>query len=58
VALVVFVETAYQLALGEPARLPGWQGLAPAALQALLLASGIAVAWPLARALRRRGGAA
>jgi branched-chain amino acid transport system permease protein len=32
--LVVFIETAYQVALGEPTRLPGWRHLGPGALQA------------------------
>lgn len=54
-ALVVFVETAYQLALGEPARLPGWAMLTPGVLKLLLVASGLAVAWPMARLLRQRG---
>jgi branched-chain amino acid transport system permease protein len=51
--LVVFIETAYQLALGEPTRLPGWQHLGPVALKALLWASGLGVAVLLARGLRR-----
>jgi len=51
--LVVFIETAYQLALGEPTRLPGWQHLGPGALKGLLWASGLAVALLLARGLRR-----
>ena len=50
---VVFIETAYQVALGEPTRLPGWRHLGPGALQALLWASGLAVAVLLARGLRR-----
>ena len=56
--LVVFVETAYQLALGEPTRLPGWQHFGPAVLQVLLWGSGLAVAAMLARGLRRAEGAA
>jgi branched-chain amino acid transport system permease protein len=51
--LVVFIETAYQVALGEPTRLPGWKHLGPGALQGLLWASGLAVAALLARGLRR-----
>jgi len=51
--LVVFVETAYQLALGEPTRLPGWRHFGPVALQALLWSSGLAVAAMLVRGLRR-----
>lgn len=54
--LVIFTETAYQLALGEPTRLPGWQTLGPGALQAVLLGSGLTVALWLARALHRAGG--
>jgi branched-chain amino acid transport system ATP-binding protein len=37
---VAFVETAYQVSLGEPTRLPGWQVLGPAALQGVLWTSG------------------
>lgn len=54
--LVIFTETAYQLALGEPTKLPGWQHLGPAALQTVLLGSGLAVTLWLARALHRAGG--
>jgi hypothetical protein len=53
-SLVVFVETAYQLALGEPTRLPGVAQLRGGALQLLLVLSGAVAAWPLARALRGR----
>lgn len=53
-ALVVFVESAYQLSRGEPARLPGWSTLTPGVLKALLVASGLALAWPLVRTLQRR----
>lgn len=56
--LVVFIETAYQVALGEPTRLPGWRHLGPGALQSLLWASGLAVAALLARGLRRQDGMA
>jgi branched-chain amino acid transport system permease protein len=56
--LVVFIETAYQLALGEPTRLPGWRHLGPGALQAMLWASGLAVAALLARGLRRHDASA
>lgn len=55
VALVVFIETAYQLAWGEPSRLPGWQALGPPALQAVLWGSGLLVALGLARVLGRAG---
>jgi len=54
--LVIFTETAYQLALGEPTKLPGWRSLGPAALQAVLLGSGLVVTFWLARALHRAGG--
>ena len=57
-SLVVFVETAYQLALGEPTRLPGFARLDPGTLRVLLLLSGLFAAWPLARALHRRGAPA
>ncbi len=53
VALVIFIETAYQLALGEPTRLPGWQSLPPAALQATLWVSGTVVALWMMRTLQR-----
>ena len=56
-AFVIFVETAYQLALGEPARLPGWSALAPGTLKVLLLAAGGVVAWAAAAWLRRREAA-
>lgn len=52
-ALVIFIETAYQLALGEPTRLPGWQALSPIALRAALWVSGAVVLVWLARTLRR-----
>ena len=55
-ALVVFIETAYQLALGEPTRLPGWQGLSPMALQAVLWGSGLVVSLWLMRVIHRVGG--
>lgn len=51
--LVMFVETAYQLALGEPTRLPGWQLLDPASLKLVLWGSGAVVGLLLARSLRR-----
>lgn len=53
--LVVFIETSYQLASAEPSRLPGWEGLSPAALQAVLWGSGLLVALVLARVLGRTG---
>lgn len=53
--LVVFIETAYQLALGEPTRLPGWQALGPTALLSVLWSSGLAVALWLMRGLVRVG---
>lgn len=56
-ALVVLVETAYQLALGEPTRLPGWQSLGPAELRILLALSGIVVALGATRTLRIVEGA-
>lgn len=53
--LVVFIETAYQLALGEPTRLPGWQALGPQALQALIWISGFAVMLQMMRVIHRAG---
>ncbi len=54
--LVVFIETAYQLALGEPTRLPGWQVLGPLALQAVIWSSGLVVMLWLMRVIHRAGG--
>lgn len=54
IAFVVFIETAYQLSLGEPTRLPGWSSLSPGVLKGVLIASGASVAWAVAAWLRRR----
>lgn len=51
--LIVFIETAYQLAQGEPTHLPGWQSLSPAMLQGVLWGSGAVVLLWIARFLRR-----
>jgi branched-chain amino acid transport system permease protein len=56
--LVVFIETAYQLSLGEPTRLPGWQAMSPGALKVVLLSSGVLVAALIARWLGRQERAA
>ena len=48
-AVIVFVESAYQLSLGEPARLPGWSALRGDALAAVTIAAGLAVAAGAAR---------
>jgi len=56
IMLVAFIETAYQLALGEPTRLPGWQALGPVSLQAVLWGSGLVVALCLMRVVHRVGG--
>lgn len=58
VALVVFVESAYQWALGQASGLPGWASLDAATLRALLAASGAVAASMLALALRRTEPAA
>jgi branched-chain amino acid transport system permease protein len=55
VAVVVFVESAYQLSLGEPTRLPGWNTLQGPALAAVTVVAGLAVAAGIAR--WRRAGA-
>jgi hypothetical protein len=54
VLLVVFVETCYQVTLGEPTQLPGWQDLTPTALKAILLCSGALVAGAIVSWLRGR----
>lgn len=54
VSLVVFVETCYQLTLGEPTRLPGWRYLDPASLQAILVGSGAMVGAAIVLWVRRR----
>ena len=54
VLLVVFVETCYQLTLGEPTQLPGWQDLKPPELKAILLCSGALVAAAIVLWLRSR----
>lgn len=54
VLLVIFIETAYQLAQGEPTHLPGWQSMPPAMLQGVLWGSGAAVSLWLAHFLRRQ----
>ena len=51
-AVIVFVESAYQLSLGEPARLPGWSALRGDALAAVTIAAGLAVAAGVARWIR------
>ena len=51
-AVIVFVESAYQLSLGEPARLPGWSALRGDALAAVTIAAGLAVAAGAARWIR------
>jgi hypothetical protein len=53
--LVVFIETAYQLFLGQVSRLPGWQALESTALLTILWGSGLAVAFWLMRVLGRKG---
>lgn len=53
-AIVVFVESAYQWALGEPARLPGWSTLEPPVLKAITLVSGLGVLVGVARWVRSR----
>jgi hypothetical protein len=55
--LVVFIETAYQVALGVPSKLPGWQQMGPRALQGILWCSGLMVAMLLARGLRQTNDA-
>jgi branched-chain amino acid transport system permease protein len=52
-AVVVFVESAYQLSLGEPARLPGWSSLQGTALAAVTIGAGLIVAAGIARWIRR-----
>lgn len=53
--LVVFIETAYQIFLGQVSRLPGWQALESTALLTILWGSGLAVAFWLMRVLGRSG---
>jgi len=50
--VIVFVESAYQLSLREPARLPGWSALRGDALAAVTIAAGLAVAAGVARWIR------
>ncbi len=52
-AVVVFVESAYQLSLGEPARLPGWASLQGTSLVAVSIGAGLVVAAGIARWIRR-----
>ena len=52
-AVVVFVESAYQLSLGEPARLPGWASLQGTSLAAVTIGAGLVVAAGIARWVRR-----
>ena len=52
-AVVVFVESAYQLSLGEPARLPGWASLQGTSLAAVTIGAGLVVAAGIARWIRR-----
>ena len=51
--LMVFIETAYQVALGVPSKLPGWQHVDPRTLKGILWCSGLMVAILLARGLRQ-----
>jgi len=53
--LVVFVETAYQILLGEATRLPGWHLLGSTALLTILWCSGLAVSLCLILVLGRNG---
>ncbi len=53
--LVILVETAYQIFLGEASRLPGWHSLGSTHLLLILWISGIILCVWLVRMLRRRG---
>jgi branched-chain amino acid transport system permease protein len=55
VVLVVFIETAYQIFLGEASRLPGWHALGSTALLTIFFGSGLTVAVWLMRVVSRSG---
>ncbi len=54
VVMTVFIETLYQVALGEPSRLPGVALLDPTALRVAMVCSGAAVLFMVARVIRRQ----
>ena len=54
VLLVIFIETSYQVTLGEPTHLPGWQVLNQAVLKLILVCSGALVTASILLWIRRR----